>query len=45
VTRDGEAPVTAHGPRWRELAFEHAAHRVVRFVPSRAAAAEAWLGS
>jgi hypothetical protein len=32
-----------YGPRWRELAFEHAAHRVVRFVPSRAAA-EAWLG-
>lgn len=32
-----------YGPRWRELAFEHAAHRVVRFVPSRAAA-DAWLG-
>jgi hypothetical protein len=32
-----------YGPRWRELAFEHTAHRVVRFVPSRAAA-EAWLG-
>jgi hypothetical protein len=33
-----------YGPRWRELAFEHTAHRVVRFVPSRAAA-EAWLGA
>jgi hypothetical protein len=33
-----------YGPRWRELAFEHAAHRVVRFVSSRAAA-EAWLTS
>lgn len=32
-----------HDPRWRELAHEHAAHRVIRFVPSRAAA-EAWLG-
>lgn len=32
----------AYGPRWRELAYEHAAHRVVRLLPSLAAA-EAWL--
>ena len=31
-----------HGPRWRELAFEHARHRTVRIVHSRAEA-DAWL--
>lgn len=33
---------SAHGPRWSELAFEHARHPVVRIVRSRAEA-DAWL--
>lgn len=32
----------AYGPRWPELAFEHARHRTIRFFTS-AVAAEAWL--
>ena len=31
-----------HGPRWPELAFEHARHPLVRIVRSRAEA-DAWL--
>lgn len=33
-----------HGPRWPELAHEHARHRAVRIVASRAEA-DAWLAS
>lgn len=33
---------SAHGPRWIELAFEHARHPAVRIVRSRAEA-DAWL--
>jgi hypothetical protein len=32
----------AHGPRWRDLAFEHANHNVIRFFPDHTTA-EAWL--
>lgn len=32
----------AHGPRWADLAFEHADHRVIRFLPTREDA-EAWV--
>jgi hypothetical protein len=32
----------AFGPRWSDLAFEHANHRVIRLLPSRADA-EAWI--
>ncbi len=32
----------AHGPRWRDLAFEHARHGTIRFVPTRTEA-EAWV--
>lgn len=31
----------AYGPRWRDLAFDRAPHRVIHFLPTRAAA-EAW---
>ena len=34
----------AYGPRWADLAFEHANHRVIRFLPTRADA-EAWIRS
>jgi hypothetical protein len=33
----------AYGPRFRELAYEHRTHPLVRFVPSREEA-DAWLG-
>ena len=33
-----------HGPRWVELAHEHANHRVIRFLSSREEA-EAWIRS
>ena len=32
----------AYGPRWADLAFEHADHRVIRFFPRRKDA-EAWI--
>jgi hypothetical protein len=32
----------AHGPRWSELAHEHAHHRLIRFFPTTAAA-ETWI--
>lgn len=32
----------AHGPRWKELAHEHRAHGLIRFVPTRGDA-DAWL--
>ena len=32
----------AHGPRWKELAYEHRKHALIRFVPTRADA-DAWL--
>ena len=38
------ADPAVHGPRWPELAFEHARHPMVRIVRSRAEA-EAWLGA
>lgn len=25
----------AHGPRWKELAYEHRSHALIRFVPTR----------
>lgn len=31
----------AHGPRWRELAYEHRSHALIRFVPTRRDA-DAW---
>jgi hypothetical protein len=34
----------AHGPRWIDLAFEHARHGAVRIVRSRAEA-DAWLAT
>ena len=34
----------AHGPRWPELAYEHARHATVRIVASRTDA-DAWLAS
>jgi hypothetical protein len=34
----------AYGDRFRELAYEHRSHSIVRFLPSRAEA-EAWLRS
>jgi hypothetical protein len=32
----------AHGPRWKELAYEHRSHALIRFVPTRGDA-DAWL--
>jgi hypothetical protein len=31
----------AHGPRWKELAYEHRSHALIRFVPTRGDA-DAW---
>jgi len=30
----------AHGPRWKELAYEHRSHALIRFVPTRGDADE-----
>ena len=35
---------SVHGPRWADLAAEHADHRTIRFLPSKEAAV-AWVRS